>query len=268
MPVEPDPPQTGDRRGRPATYWTPWRVRLFSQALQQSDFPAQVMRALEPALAGCQSGLDVGAGVGALTVLLAKRLPRVTALEPCPPMFQELQAWLARNRLGNVTCLQLPWGREAAPPHDLILVANVAPIFDNLLAFVTEAEPLARRAVALVQNIGPGGEKFYVGELYPLLLGRPYPARPDYLRTLELLHSLGIYANLRVIGYRFDQPFAEFADAVRFWTEYLHLETAGQRERLVAFLEERLERIGNRWNAPMRRQSAVIWWRTRGGDGT
>lgn len=255
-----------NREERDRAYWTPRRVRLFNLALQVSDFPAQTVKALEPVLASCRSVLDVGAGVGALTVLLAKRTLRVTALDPSPTMLEELRGNLARNRLDNVTCVQAAWGRDAAPPHDLILVANVAPIFDHLLPFLTEAEPLARQAIALVQNVGPGSEKFYAGELYPLLLGKPYPARGDYLRTVSLLHSLGIYANVRIIAYRFDQPFDEFAEAVQFWKDYLRLETPDQEQQLIAFLEERLEKIGDRWLAPMRRQSAVIWWWTGAGE--
>jgi SAM-dependent methyltransferase len=242
-------------------YWTPRRARLFHLALQASDFPAQTVKALEPALAGCTTILDVGAGVGALTVLLAKRGYQVTALEPKPAMLQELQGSLARNRLDNVTCLQAAWGTHVATPHDAILVANVAPIFDNLVPFLTEAEPLAHQAMALVQNVGPGSEKFYYGELYPHVLGRPYPGRADYLRTLTLLHSLGIYANTQIITYQFDQPFESFLDAVQFWKELMRLETPDQERRLIAFLEGRLERVGDRWIAPMRRQSAVIWWR-------
>jgi SAM-dependent methyltransferase len=243
------------------TYWTPRRARLFNLALQASDFPAQTVKALDAALVGCRTVLDVGAGVGAVTVLLAKRGYQVTALEPKPVMLQELQRNLARNRLDGVTCLQAAWGQHAVTPHDLILVANVAPIFDNLLPFLTEAEPLARQAMALVQNVGLGSEKFYYGELYPLLLGRPYPGRQDYLRTLTLLHSLGIYANVQIVTYQFDQPFASFVDAVQFWKELMRLETPDQERRLVAFLESRLEQTGDRWIAPMRRQSAVVWWR-------
>jgi len=257
-----------DRGNRDKSYWTPRRARLFRLALQASDFPAQTLKALEPALADCQSALDVGAGVGAITVLLAKRLPQVTALEPSQAMLEELQANLARNRLDNVACVRAAWGKDVVPPHDLILVANVAPVFDNLLPFLTEAEPLARQAIALVQNVGPGNEKFYAGELFSLLLGKPYPPRKDYLGTVSLLHSLGIYANVRIIGYQFDQPFDEFAEAVQFWKEYLRLETPDQERRLVAFLEGRLERIGNRWIAPMRRRSAVIWWQTGAADAT
>jgi SAM-dependent methyltransferase len=242
-------------------FWTPHRARLFSQAIQQSDFPARAIKALEPALADCRSVLDVGAGVGALTVPLAKRVEQVTALEPSPAMMEELQTILVRNHLENVTCVQAAWGDIPLASHDLVLVANVAPIFKDLLGFLTAAEPLACRALALVQNVGPGAEKFYLGELYPLLLGRPYPARDDYLHTLILLHSLGIYANVRIIGYEFDQPFATMQDAAEFWVQQMALTEPAQRRALIEFLESRLRPAGAHFIAPMRRQSAVIWWR-------
>jgi SAM-dependent methyltransferase len=244
-------------------HWSPRRARWFQQAIQQSEFPARIVKALEPALRGCRSVLDVGAGVGALTIPLAKSVPHVTALEPALPMLEELRAGLIRNQLGNVTCIQGRWGETSLAPHDLILVANVAPLFDDLLGFLTAAEPLATRAIALVQNVGPGAEKFYVGELYPLLFERPYPGRQDYLRSLTLLHSLEIYADVRILEYQFDQPFDSFQEAVDFWVERLHLADPEQVRRLTAFLEARLTPAGPRLVAPMRRKSAVITWEVR-----
>ncbi len=249
-------------------FWTPRRARQFNAAVQISNFPAQTVKALEPILAGCRSVLDVGAGVGALTIPLARIVPRVTALEPSGPMLEELRANLARSRLTNVTCLPAAWGQAQLPPHDLILVANVRPVFNDLLGFLTAAEPLALRAVALVQNVGPGTEKFYFGELHPLLLGRPYPAREDYLRTITLLHSLGIYANVQVISYHFDQPFEDMEEAVEFWMQRLHLEDAEKRRLLVGFLQNRLVRVGSCLVAPMQRRSAVLWWRVASKDPT
>jgi SAM-dependent methyltransferase len=257
--VTPEPDREKD-------YWTPHRVRLFSQAIQISDFPARVIEALDLALADCESVMDVGAGVGALTVPMARRVKRVTALEPSAPMLDELRTALTRNSLGNVTCLPVAWGEDDLAPHDLVLVANVAPIFANILSFLTEAEPLARRAIALVRNVGPGAEKFYLGELYPLLLGHPYPERDDYLSTLTLLHSLGIYAHVQIVSFRFDQPFATLHEAVDFWTEQMRLTESDQRRKLLAFLQARLEPAGSHLIAPMRRQSAVIWWPTTSKD--
>ena len=242
-------------------FWTPRRARLFNQAVQISNFPAHALRALDPILVGCRTVLDVGAGVGALTIPLAKAVEEVTALEPSPAMMEELRANVARNHLTNVRCVQAAWGTADLPPHDLILVANVASIFDDLLGFLTGAEPLACRAIALVRNVGPGAEKFYLGELYPLLLGREYPSRDDYLKTLTLLHSLGIYANVQVITYHFDQPFADLQEAADFWKEQLRLTDPEQERRLLGFLQTRLQRVGTRLVAPMQRQSAVISWR-------
>jgi SAM-dependent methyltransferase len=246
---------------RTEPYWTHHRARLFNQAVQISSFPAQAIRALDPLLIGCRSVLDVGAGVGALAVPLAKSVEAVTALEPSPAMMEELRANLTRNHLTNVTCIQAAWGAADLAPHDLILVANVAPIFADLLDFLTAAEPLASRAVALVQNVGPGTEKFYLGELYPLLLGREYSPRDDYLKTIALLHSLGIYANVQIIAYHFDQPFEDLEEAADFWKEQMRLTDPEQAQRLLAFLRTRLQRVGTRLVAPMRRQSAVISWR-------
>ncbi|MFI5341246.1 MAG: class I SAM-dependent methyltransferase [Candidatus Methylomirabilales bacterium] len=249
------------RPERDEHFWTPRRARWFTQAVQISNFPAHTLKALEPILLGCRSVLDVGAGVGALSVPLARSVEEVTALEPAPAMLEELRANIARNRLTNVTCTPAAWGEIALPPHDLILVANVSSIFDDLLGFLTLAEPLARRAIALIQNVGPGMEKFYLGELYPLLLGRQFPGRDDYLRTVTLLHGLGIYANVQIIDYHFDQPFEDLQEAVEFWKEQMRLTDPEQERRLLAFLQTKLQRVGSRLVAPMRRQSAVIWWR-------
>jgi SAM-dependent methyltransferase len=243
-------------------YWNPDRVRLFDLAVKRSDFPQRVVEALEPALAGCKSVLDVGAGVGALTIPLARRVERVTALEPSPEMREALRANLAAGGLTNVGCLACGWGEEPVPPHDLILVANVAAIFDEPDKFVAQAAPLASRAIALMQNAGPGAEKFYLGELYPLLLGRPYPARRDYLATLTFLHGRGIYASVRIVDYDFDQPFASLREATDFWIARLRLTEPAAVEKLERFLAARLQPDGPGVVAPMRRRSAVLWWRT------
>jgi SAM-dependent methyltransferase len=243
-------------------YWTPDRVRLFDLAVQRSDFPRRVIEALEPVLAGCRSVLDVGAGVGALTVPLARRVERVTALEPSEPMRQALHANLAAGGLTNVSCVAGGWGEAPIPAHDLVLVANVAPIFDELDKFIAEATPLASRAIALMQNVGPGSEKFYLGELYPLLLGRPYPARRDYLATVTRLHARGVLANVRILEYDFDQPFASIPEATAFWVARLRLAEPEAVQKLERFLAARLQPDGGGVLAPMRRRSAVLWWPT------
>ncbi len=241
-------------------YWTAERVRSFDEAVRLSNFPDRVISVLEPLFRECRTVLDVGSGVGALTIPLARHADAVTALEPSAAMLDTLRANLKRHRQQNVNCIQESWGDSPLPPHDLVLVANVAPVFARIKAFVREAHAVARRAIAIIQNVGTGTEKFYQGELYPVLLGRPYPPRKDYLHTVKTLHGLGIYANVQIIDYHFDQPFTTMAEAVKFWTAQMHLTSPGQTGRLRTFLRHRLERRAHGWLAPMPRRSAVIWW--------
>jgi precorrin-6B methylase 2 len=240
-------------------HWTPDRARLFNHAVQRSDFPALIVQALEPVLPACRTALDVGAGVGALTLPLARRLEAVTALEPAPAMRAELTANVERAGLHNVTCVPAGWGEAELPPHDLVLVANVAPIFDALPAFLEKVDAGARVAVAIVQNVGSGAEKFYLGELYPRLLGRPYTGRSDYRQTVAFLHGLGIHLNVRILEYDFDQPFADFAEALAFWQDRLRL-PPGTEAGLAEFLRGKLRPADSGLIAPMRRRSAVLWW--------
>ncbi len=243
-------------------YWTPERVRLFDLAVQRSEFPAKVVDALEPILCHCRDALDVGAGVGALALPLARRLAAVTALEPSPAMLERLRARAEHEGLRNLGAVQGEWGGVPLRAHDLVLMANVAPLLDRLDAFLSEAGPLARRGIAIVQNAGPGAEKFYFGELYPLLLGRPYPGRRDYLQTLSVLYRRGVFANVRIVEYDFDQPFADLKEAVEFWTARMRLDTAEQVARLTRFLQARLREEDQGLLAPMHRRSAVVWWPT------
>lgn len=241
--------------------WASEQVRWYVAALRLSDFPRMVMAALEPLLAGCRSALDVGAGCGALTVPLARRLERVTALEPAPAMVAALRERLARARLRNVRILPQPWDEAAVSRHDLLVAANVPLPWDRAGELVAGMERAAARRIVLVHRVDTGRDKFYFDELYPLLFNQPYPKKRDYLGVLTALHGLGIHAEVRVIEYGFDQPFADLAEALQFWKHYLGLRLDPSRDaRLRTFLGKRLRPWRGGWRAPIRKQSALLSW--------
>ncbi|MCI0370345.1 MAG: class I SAM-dependent methyltransferase [candidate division NC10 bacterium] len=244
--------------------WTGEQVRWYVAALRLSDFPRKVMAALEPLLTGCRSALDVGAGCGAFTLPLARRLPRVTALEPAPAMVEALRGRLARARLRNVRIVPQAWGAAAPPRHDLLLAANVPLPWERPGELVASLERVAARRIVLVHHVDSGRDKFYFDELYPLLFNQHFPKKGDYLGVLTLLHGLGVHAEVRVIEYDFDQPFADLDEALRFWKHYLGLRLDPSRDRyLRTFLGKRLRPWRGGWRAPIRKQSALLSWAPR-----
>jgi len=240
--------------------WTERQVAWYERANERSDYAAQVLGGQPDPLDGCRTALDVGAGFGALTVPLARRLDAVTAVEPSPAMARALRAAVARAGLGNVKVVETPWTTGLVQPHDLVLCAHVSELVRPGAPFLIEVGRVARRRVLLVRDIPGGQDKFFYAELYPMLLGRPYEHRYDYPDTLEALRALGIRPRIRQIEYASDQPFDSLEEACDFWMEYMGLDEAAARDYLRGFLARRLRREGRRWIAPFRKRAAVIEW--------
>jgi SAM-dependent methyltransferase len=256
------------RGGRPAAgaraeFWTERTVAWYERANEQSDYAARVLGALGPALVGCRDALDVGAGFGALTLPLARRIEAVTAIEPSAAMAGALRAGAASAGLANVTVIEARWGEAPVRPHDLVLCAHVGGLLDGSSPFLRDAGTVARRLVTFVRDLpaGPDDDKFFYRELYPALLGRPYEHHCRADDTLAGLERLGIRPAVTPIEYSSDQLFESLEEACDFWMTYMGLEGEGPRDHLRRFLDERLVRRGDEWIAPFRKRAAVITWR-------
>jgi hypothetical protein len=251
---------------RAGEFWTERKVAWYRRAVARSDYGATVLGAVHSVLAECASALDVGAGCGALALPLAGRLRQVTALEPAPAMARALREEAAARGLANVEVVEAAWGEAPVGRHDLVLCAHVGELLRPSAAFLREVARTARRWVVLVRDAVPEpGEvrdKFFFGELYPRLLGRPYETGyPDPAETVESLRALGFTPDVTAIRYRSDQPFDDLEEACGFWEEYLGLAPGVERRFLRGFLAERLVRDDGGWLAPFAKRALIISWR-------
>jgi SAM-dependent methyltransferase len=239
--------------------WTARTVAWYERANTRSDYAERVLAAAAPALAGCRSALDVGAGFGALALPLAARFAHVTALEPSPPMAAALRHAVARRGLHNVTVIEARWGEVDVGGHDLVVCAHVGPLLGAGSPFLAALPHTARRAFVLVRDTPGGDDKFFFSELYPRLLGRPYTRSCCGTETIDALRSVGLRPSVVEIDYRSDQPLESLDEACDFWMTYMGLEDATARAVLREFLATRLVRDGDGWLAPFRKRAAVIW---------
>lgn len=220
-----------------------------------------MLGAVEADLEGCQTALDVGAGFGALTLPLARRMRHVTALEPSPPMAEALRRAATRAGFRNITLVPARWGEAPVDRHDLVVCAHVGPLLREDSPFFREAVAVAARAVVLVHDAGGGDDKFFFQELYPALLGRPYERERDPDAPLRALAVLGIVPRVALVEYHSYQPFTSLEEACDFWMTYMRLEGDDVRVFLRDFLLERLTREGHGWRAPFRKRARVLSWR-------
>lgn len=255
------------RTARARSFWSARKVAWYQRANARSDYAPRVLEAATGLLAESRTALDVGAGFGALALPLARRMVEVTAIEPARAMARALQESAVREGLGNLVVLEAAWDEVVVVPRDVVVCAHVSNLLEPGSTFLPAISAVARRGAIIVRDVPGGQDKFFFGELFPLLLGRPYEHGCEADGTVHALAALGIRPTVTTIEYSSDQPFESLEEACDFWIDYMELRGDDVRTFLRRFLGERLRREGRRWLAPFRKRAAVIQWRTRGARG-
>ena len=184
-------------------------------------------------------------------------------------MLEILTSEAKKEGLRNLSTINATWremaGEAEVKAHDVIICANVPELLKGSVEFAGAADRLAGEAVFLIENADPASDKFYYKDLFPLILGKDFEGRKDYIATYEALHSAGIFANVEIIDYDFDQPFDDLNEAVEFWREYMGLKGSEKDGELRNYLGGRLvKKDGGDHTlvAKFSKKSAVMWWRT------
>lgn len=242
-------------------FWNRLKAQWYRKGLDYSTFPSVALSYILPRIEDSKTVLDIGAGCGTLAIPLARAGKKVTALDPSAAMINILKEDIEKEGIKGITPLLSAWGESVVKPHDTVICANVPTILQEPKSFIEKVRAIAKKAVFIVENADPYGDKFYYRELYPLLFNREFGKRSDYLRTYTALHDSGIYANVEIIDYDFDQPFKDIGEAVEFWKEYLGIVTEEHDRKLREFLEAKLRKKKGLLFAEFHKRSAIMWWR-------
>jgi len=243
--------------------WNSLKANWYRKALGRSGAPDAILPVILPRASEIKTFLDVGAGCGALAIPLARAGKKVTAIEPAAQMARLLKEDSEREGL-DIDCIGAAWEEVAqsreVEGHDAVICANVPGLLKDGEAFLRQADKLAKKAVFLITGADPQADKFYYKELFPLIFKKDFSSREDYLKTYNTLHSMGIFANVEIVEYNFDQPFDNLEEAVEFWKEYMGIVTEEHDEKLMAYLKTKLKETENGLLAEFHKKSAIIWW--------
>lgn len=110
---------------------------------------------------GCLSSttevVEIAAGVGAVTIPIAKKSAHVTAFEPAPLMADFLAANISAARLENVTIRRETFAADkcyAANSCDLVVMCHAAWHFPDFLELVKSIERISRGVCCLADTSG------------------------------------------------------------------------------------------------------------------
>ncbi|MGC3872562.1 methyltransferase domain-containing protein [Halomonas sp. GXIMD04776] len=201
-----------ERRPKPASDWDARAESLGRKPLGGAYAETFISRM---DLTGSRSLLDVGCGPGTIALLLADRLEQVIGMDYSPGMLEQLEHNAKRLGLDNVTPLLRAWEDDwrDVPVCDIVVASRSGMVAD-LADALAKLNAHARRRVYMTQLVG--GDFLDAGLI--ALLGRQRTSVPDYIYTVNLLHTQGIHPRLsyievpsRLAG---TQDFDEFAQRV------------------------------------------------------
>jgi SAM-dependent methyltransferase len=227
-----------------------------------------ILQLLRTRMSAGSTLLDVGAGAGRYALALAPQLREVVAVEPDSAMLPALESAIQSANAQNVTIVRSIWQDAGVPSADFVLCAHVLYPIADAAEFVLKLDCHATRACFVVlRETAPDPEP--LGELWRRFHGEPRYLQPGYVEAFDLLHEVGIHANVSVC--RIPGPSWAFEDldrGVAFAREHLILPQSEEiDEELRAALKPALIADGALLRLPASEAYAgVLWWERKAPD--
>lgn len=165
-----------------------------NQRVHNSIYNEQFLKQIN--LDGIESLLDVGCGVGNLSLIFAKRLKEVYSLDYSTKMLEILEENAKKEKLSNIKTINKSWYDEwnDVPNTDLVIASRSMEVKDMKEALLKLNEK-ANKSVAVTYKVGGS----FVSSEILNVLGREIIKKPDYIYLVNILYSLGINASVNFI---------------------------------------------------------------------
>jgi len=209
--------------------------------------------------------LDIGAGPGAITIPLARRVCHVTAVEPSGGMVAVLEENLAAEGVRNADVVKKLWEEvdvttDLTGPYDIVFAKNSLSVPDIRDAIVKMNEA-SSDYVAIYWFAGLTPWEMVSRALWPQLHDREFAAPPKCNIIYNVLYSMGISPNIESRPFPHTYSFPSPDAAVASFAPKVLAGTAVQREVLRRYILDHTERDGTTLIIPGHSHHVKIWWR-------
>ena len=248
---------------RPAGDQDPWRERargFHRRVAERWARPDSSRDLMLSQIDGDTTVLDIGAGTGSWTILLARQARQVTAVDPSPGMLEVLRENVEAEGLNNVTIVQGAWPEVQVDVHDLSLCAHAMYGVADLPLFVRRMMAVTRRRCFLLMRAPVAGS--VMAQAAQRVWGQPHDS-PNFVIGYNVLMQMGIYANVLMenTGVWGAWTNASLEEAFEEMKSKLGLTGPSEHDDyLRGLLEEHLTYQDGQWVWPPSMRSALVYW--------
>lgn len=179
------------------------------EARDTEDYISKMLKRIE-----VQPGwrvLDIGCGPGILSVPLAQKGARITALDISPRMLERLRLNARSRHLDNIVCVNAPWQEALAGigEHDVVVASRS--LMDGDMKYAMEK--IAGIAVRAAYLTFPIVHLPFDWEIYGVI-GRGRKKHTPYIYIVNMLYEMGIHADVEILDSKVKVTFSGIEEAI------------------------------------------------------
>jgi SAM-dependent methyltransferase len=204
--------------------------------------------------------LDIGAGTGDWSILIAPRAKQVTAVEPSDSMIAVMRESLLAAKITNVSIVQGSWPEVSVEPHDFSLCSHAMYASTDLEAFIRRMMECTRRMCFLLLR-APSIDGVRA-EAARHIWGQPLDS-PNFTIAYNILLQMGIFANVQMENTGLWKPrtSSSLEEALSNMKRFLGLnESSEHDDYLRKLLRRRLTWKDGQFVWPPEVRSALAYW--------
>lgn len=247
---------------RSTTNFWATRSEWFRPSAQRQLGPDPFLAAVTARVTPAATVLDVGAGGGRYAIPLAARAREVVAVEPAEPMVRVMREEAELAGVRNLRIVQGDWLEAAVEPADIVICSHVIYPIADVVPFLEKLHSATKGTCLLYLNAGqPPWED---PDLWLRLHDQPMRPQPTYIDAYNVLHQLGIFADVTIVTFlrrsAMREPTFEAA-AERFRDTLILDQRPETTARLHEVLRDTLVQKDDGWQLPPQpAQAAIISW--------
>ncbi|MBA3012772.1 MAG: class I SAM-dependent methyltransferase [Proteobacteria bacterium] len=204
--------------------------------------------------------LDIGAGTGKWSLLVAPHASKVTALEPSSAMQQVLREKILGEQIANIEILTGTWPEHPITPHDYVLASHSMYGVKDFRGFVDKMTATATRACILLLRAPLADAVMAKASLR--VFGQPYDS-PNFQVAYNMLLAMDIYPDviMEADGTWPDWTHPSFEEALADLKNRLDLGENREHDTFLStLLEKNLSWTDGRAVWPSGNRSALVYW--------
>lgn len=144
----------------------------------------------------CETLLDVGCGVGNLSLKLARKLKEVNSLDYSLGMLEILEQNAKEKEINNINTINRSWydSWDDVPKTDIVIASRSMEV-TNMKEALLKLDNKAKKRVYISYKVGGS---FLSDEILEAMQKKVIK-KPDYIYVLNILYSLGINAKVNFV---------------------------------------------------------------------